>query len=153
MQDTDLFMALTSDDEDNIMACLLAKRMGAQRVLALINRRAYADLVQGRARRSTSRCRPAQTVIGELLAHVRRGDVRGGAQPAPRRRRGAGGGGARRREDLPKVVGRRIDELELPAGAQIGAIVRGGTGRSTLQARQARSSSRTTTPWCETATT
>ncbi len=57
VQETDLFLALTSDDEDNIMACLLAKRMGARRVLALINRRAYADLVQGRARRSTSRCR------------------------------------------------------------------------------------------------
>ena len=43
----DLFAALTSDDEDNIMACLLAKRLGAHRVLALINRRAYAELVQG----------------------------------------------------------------------------------------------------------
>jgi trk system potassium uptake protein TrkA len=55
VQDMDLFLALTSDDEDNIMACLLAKRMGARRVLALINRKAYADLVQGT--RSTSRCR------------------------------------------------------------------------------------------------
>ncbi len=47
VQDMDLFLALTSDDEDNIMACLLAKRMGARRVLALINRKAYADLMQG----------------------------------------------------------------------------------------------------------
>jgi trk system potassium uptake protein TrkA len=62
----DLFLALTSDDEDNIMACLLAKRMGARRVLALINRRAYADLVQGT--QIDIALSPAQTVIGELLA-------------------------------------------------------------------------------------
>ena len=73
VRDTDLFLALTSDDEDNIMSCLLAKRMGAQRVLALINRRAYADLVQGT--KIDIALSPAQTVIGELLAHVRRGDV------------------------------------------------------------------------------
>ncbi|WP_341893154.1 Trk system potassium transporter TrkA, partial [Variovorax sp. YR752] len=69
VQDTDLFLALTSDDEDNIMACLLAKRMGARRVLALINRRAYADLVQGT--QIDIALSPAQTVIGELLAYVR----------------------------------------------------------------------------------
>ncbi|MDH5206528.1 MAG: Trk system potassium transporter TrkA, partial [Hylemonella sp.] len=38
----DLFVALTSDDEDNIMSSMLAKRLGARRVMALINRRAYA---------------------------------------------------------------------------------------------------------------
>ena len=75
VQDTDLFLALTSDDEDNIMSCLLAKRMGAQRVLALINRRAYADLVQGTGTQIDIAISPSQTVIGELLAHVRRGDV------------------------------------------------------------------------------
>ena len=69
----DLFLALTSDDEDNIMACLLAKRLGARRVLALINRKAYADLVQGT--QIDIALSPAQTVIGELLTHVRRGDV------------------------------------------------------------------------------
>ena len=71
--DIDLFLALTSDDEDNIMACLLAKRLGARRVLALINRTAYADLVQGT--QIDIAMSPAQTVIGELLTNVRRGDV------------------------------------------------------------------------------
>ena len=69
----DLFLALTNDDEDNIMACLLAKRLGARRVIALINRSAYADLVQGT--QIDIAISPAQAVIGELLAHVRRGDV------------------------------------------------------------------------------
>lgn len=121
VQDTDLFLALTSDDEDNIMACLLAKRMGARRVLALINRRAYADLVQGT--QIDIALSPAQTVIGELLAHVRRGDV----EAVYSLRRGAAEAleaVARGDRKSSKVVGRRIDELPLPAGAQIGAIVR-----------------------------
>ena len=69
--------------------------MGARRVLALINRRAYADLVQGT--QIDIAISPAHTVIGELLAYVRRGDVAGRAQPAPRRRRGAGRHRPRRR--------------------------------------------------------
>ena len=122
VRDTDLFLALTSDDEDNIMACLLAKRMGAKRVLALINRRAYADLVQGT--QIDIALSPAQTVIGELLTHVRRGQVeavyslrRGDAEALE-----AVAHGDRKSS---KVVGRRIDELALPAGSQIGALVRG----------------------------
>jgi trk system potassium uptake protein len=121
VQDTDLFLALTSDDEDNIMACLLAKRMGARRVLALINRRAYADLVQGT--QIDIALSPAQTVIGELLAHVRRGDV----EAVYSLRRGAAEAleaVAHGDRKSSKVVGRRIEELSLPAGAQIGAIVR-----------------------------
>jgi trk system potassium uptake protein TrkA len=121
VQDTDLFLALTSDDEDNIMACLLAKRMGARRVLALINRRAYADLVQGT--QIDIALSPAQTVIGELLAHVRRGDV----EAVYSLRRGAAEAleaVAHGDRKSSKVVGRRIDELPLPSGAQFGAIVR-----------------------------
>jgi trk system potassium uptake protein TrkA len=122
VQDIDLFLALTSDDEDNIMACLLAKRMGAKRVLALINRKAYADLVQGTT--IDIAISPAQTVIGELLAFVRRGDV----EAVYSLRRGAAEAlevTARGDRTASKVVGRRIDELPLPEGAQIGALVRG----------------------------
>lgn len=119
----DLFIAVTSDDENNIMSCLLAKRMGAKRVLALINRRAYADLVQGT--QIDIALSPAQTVIGELLAHVRRGDV----EAVHSLRRGAAEAlevVARGDRKTSRVVGRRIEQIALPTGAQIGAIVRGG---------------------------
>lgn len=122
VHDCDFFLALTSDDEDNIMSCLLAKRMGAKRVLALINRRAYADLVQGT--QIDIALSPAQTVIGELLTHVRRGDV----EAVHSLRRGAAEAletVARGDRTSSKVVGRRIEELPLPKGAQIGALVRG----------------------------
>ena len=122
VQDMDLFLALTSDDEDNIMACLLAKRMGARRVLALINRKAYADLVQGTT--IDIAMSPAHAVIGELLAYVRRGDVeavhslrRGAAEALEAVVRGDRGS--------CRMAGRRIEEVGLPRGAQIGAIVRG----------------------------
>jgi len=66
----DLFVAVTNDDENNIMGSLLAKRMGARRVVALINRRSYVDLVQGA--QIDVAISPAQATIGKLLAHVRR---------------------------------------------------------------------------------
>jgi trk system potassium uptake protein len=126
--DMDLFCALTSDDEDNIMSSLLAKKMGARRVIALINRRAYADLVEGG--RIDIAIVPAQATIGELLAHVRRGDVvavhslrRGAAEALELVAHGD--------VKSSKVVGRRIEQIDLPRGATIGAIVRElGEGRS-----------------------
>jgi trk system potassium uptake protein TrkA len=122
VQDMDLFIAITSDDEDNIMSCLLAKRLGARRVLALINRRAYGDLVQGTT--IDIAISPSQAVIGELLAYVRRGDV----EAVHSLRRGASEAleaVARGDKHTSRVVGRRIEELALPRGAEIGAIVRG----------------------------
>ena len=44
---TDLFVAVSNDDEDNIMSCLLAKKLGAHRAITLINRTDYIDLVEG----------------------------------------------------------------------------------------------------------
>lgn len=118
----DLFLALTSDDEDNIMSAMLAKRMGARRVMALINRRAYADMMQGST--IDIAISPAQTVIGELLAHLRRGDV----AAVHSLRRGAAEaleGIARGDIKTSKLVGRRVEEVKLPKGVSMGAIVRG----------------------------
>lgn len=118
----DMFCALTNDEENNIMSALLAKRMGAHKVIALINRRAYVDLLQGS--RIDIAISPAQVTIGSLLAYVRHGDV----AAVHSLRRGAAEalelvvhGDAR----SSNVVGRRVEEIKLPKGATIGAIVRG----------------------------
>jgi trk system potassium uptake protein TrkA len=120
----DMFLALTSDDEDNILSAMLAKRLGARRVLALINRRAYADLMQGST--IDIAVSPAHAVIGELLTHVRRGDVvavhslrRGAAEALE--------GIARGDAQTSKLVGRNVEQLEkvFPAGVRLGAVVRG----------------------------
>jgi len=117
----DVFCALTNDDENNIMSSLLAKRMGARKVIALINRSSYVDLLQdGQIDVAIS---PSQATIGQLLAHVRRGDCvavhslrRGAAEALELIAHGD--------RSSSKVVGRRVEEIELPKGATIGAIVR-----------------------------
>jgi len=117
----DLFISLTSDDEDNILSAMLAKRLGARRVIALINRRVYAEMMQGST--IDIALSPAQTVIGELLTHVRRGDV----AAVHSLRRGAAEvieGIARGDARTSRLVGRRIEQIVLPPGARFGAIVR-----------------------------
>jgi trk system potassium uptake protein len=120
--DMDLFVALTGDDEDNILSAMMAKRFGARRVVSLINRKVYADMLQGST--IDVAISPAQTVIGELLVHVRRGDVaavhslrRGAAEALE----GIARGDAR----TSQLVGRSVDRVKLPEGARFGAIVRG----------------------------
>ena len=122
IEDVDLFLALTDDDENNIMSSLLAKRMGARRVLALINRRSYADLMHGT--QIDIALSPAQAMLGELLAHVRRGDV----QAVHSLRRGVAEAleiVARGDKKSSRVVGRKVSELRLPPDVHMGLIVRG----------------------------
>jgi trk system potassium uptake protein TrkA len=117
----DLFLALTNDDEDNIMAGNLAKRLGAKRVVALINRRAYAEMIEGGP--IDIGISPAQVSIGTLLAHVRQGDVaevhslrRGAAEALELIAHGDA--------KTSKVVGKRIDQVDWPHGVTVAALVR-----------------------------
>jgi trk system potassium uptake protein TrkA len=118
----DVFVAVTNAEEANILSAMLAKRLGAHKVLALINRPAYAELVE--AGTIDIAISPQQITLGTLLAHVRRGDVvkvhslrRGAAEAIE----AVAHGTARQ----SRVVGRMIQEVRLPRGAAINAIVRG----------------------------
>ena len=124
IEDTDVFCAVTNDDEANILSAMLAKRLGARKVMALINRAAYVDLVQSGA--VDIAISPQHATIGSLLTHVRRGDVvmvhslrRGAAEAIEAIAHGD--------PDSSRVVGRMVEEIRLPEGASIGAIVRGDT--------------------------
>jgi trk system potassium uptake protein TrkA len=122
IENTDVFCALTNDDEANILSAMLAKRLGARKVMSLINRAAYVDLVEsGDIDIAIS---PPQATIGSLLAHVRRGDVvmvhslrRGAAEAIEAIAHGD--------QYSSKVVGRAIEDIKLPPGTTIGAVVRG----------------------------
>jgi trk system potassium uptake protein TrkA len=117
----DLFLALTNDEEDNIMAGSLAKRMGCKRVVALINRRAYAEMIEGGP--IDIGISPAQVSIGTLLAHVRQGDV----AEVHSLRRGAAEAlevVAHGDAKTSKVIGRRIDQVDWPHGVTVAALVR-----------------------------
>lgn len=118
----DVFVAVTNAEEANILSAMLAKRLGAKKVMALINRPAYAELMEsGNLDVAIS---PQMITIGSVLAHVRRGDVvqvhslrRGAAEAIEAVAHGIQGEG--------RVIGRRIADIPLPEGATIGAIVRG----------------------------
>jgi len=118
---SDVFCALTNHDEVNIISSMLAKRLGARKVMALINRAAYVDLVQSNT--IDIAISPQQATIGSLLAHVRKGDVvvvhslrRGAAEAIEAIAHG--------NKSSSKVVGKKIQDIELPQGTTIAAIVR-----------------------------
>jgi trk system potassium uptake protein TrkA len=119
----DVFCALTNDDEANILSAMLAKRMGARKVMSIINRPAYVDLIESQGIIDVA-ISPEQITIGALLTHVRRGDVvavhslrRGAAEAIEAVAHGD--------SKTSKVVGRCVEDVPLPEGATIGAIVRG----------------------------
>lgn len=73
IEHTDIFIALTNDDEANILAAIQAKRLGAKALMALINRTAYVDLIEGGT--ISHIISPQYATIGSILAHVRQGDI------------------------------------------------------------------------------
>ena len=118
----DVYCVLTNDDEANILSSMLAKKMGARKVIALINRPSYVDLVEsGSIDIAVS---PQQVTIGALLTHIRRGNMvrvhslrRGAAEAIEAIALGD--------KRSSRVVGRAIEDIDLPEGTTIPAIVRG----------------------------
>ena len=118
----DVFAALTNSEEANILSAMLAKRLGAHKVMALINKPSYAELIESGS--IDIAISPQMVTIGSLLAHVRRGDVvrvhslrRGAAEAIEVVIHGD--------TDSSKVIGRRVEDIRLPQGTTLGAVVRG----------------------------
>lgn len=135
IENIDVFLSLSSDDEANIMSALLAKRLGAKKAMVLIQRMAYINLIQGGT--IDIAISPQQATISALLGHVRKGDVanvvslrHGLAEALEIIVHGD--------ENTSNVIGREIGELKLPTGALIGAVLRGndvliGNNQMTIQ--------------------
>ena len=122
IEEADVFCAVTNDDEANIMSSMLAKSLGARKVITLINNPAYVDLIEGHDIDIV--ISPQQATLGSILTHIRRGDVvkvhslrRGAAEAIEAIAHGD--------ETSSKVIGRSLGDIELPTGTNIGAIVRG----------------------------
>ena len=99
----------------------MAKRLGARKVMALITKQAYVELVEGGA--IDIAISPQQATTSGLLSHVRQGDIvrvhtlrRGAAEAIEVVAHGS--------PTDSRVIGRTIDQLALPKGTTIGAIVR-----------------------------
>jgi len=121
ISNVDIFCALTNDDEANILSAMLAKRLGARKVMSLVNRTVYVDLVE--SANIDHAISPQQITIGELLAHVRGGDIasvhslrKGAAEVIEVVAHGD--------EQNSRVIGRKRVDLKLPPGATVAAIVR-----------------------------
>jgi len=122
IDEMDVFCALTNDDEANILSSMLAKRMGAAKVITLINRPAYVELVE--SDRIDVAVSPQQITIGALLTLIRKGHMvrvhslrQGAAEAIEVVAHGDPG--------RSRIVGREIGAISLPRGTTIGAIVRG----------------------------
>ncbi|MDD9857096.1 MAG: NAD-binding protein, partial [Gammaproteobacteria bacterium] len=117
----ELFCALTNEDEANILSAMLAKRLGARRAMAIVNRSAYIDLIQSSV--LDIAISPRLATVSALLSHVRRGDVKA----AHSLRRGVAevievvAHGDR---STSKIVGRPLRDVKLPPDATIGAVMR-----------------------------
>lgn len=120
---TDMMCAVTNREEDNILSALLCKHLGANHVLALINRQSYLELVHLNHVNIDITLSPQQASFGSLLCHVRKGDtvashtlkhsdaevielvVHGDARSS-------------------KVVGRSLSQVRLPSGVMVSTILR-----------------------------
>ncbi len=122
IENVDIFCAVTNDDEANILSAMLAKRLGARKVMAIINRAAYAKLMH--AGLIDVVISPQEATIGSLLARIRRGDM----QVVHALRRGQIEAVEIIAHGDPKtsaVLGRRLDRINLPRDITISALVRG----------------------------
>ena len=122
IEETDVFCAVTNDDEANIMSSMLAKSLGARKVITLINNPAYVDLIEGGTIDTV--INPQQATLGSILTHIRRGDIarvhslrRGAAEAIEAIAHG--------NKSSSNLIGRKIEDIDLPPGTNIGAIVRG----------------------------
>ena len=120
VQDADTLVALTNDDEVNILACVMAKRLGCRSNMALINNRSYPTFTATLGIDAT--VNPRSVTVSKILQHVRRGRIRGvhtienGLAEVIE---------AEALETSP-LVGKPLRELDLPDGIRIGAIYRDG---------------------------
>lgn len=119
VEDSSAFIAATPQDEDNILAAMIASREGVPRVIALIERRGYASVVGSIG--ITALVSKNVAAVNTVLGMVRKGKILGAAVLGP---------DAEVLEFLAMetapVTMARIRDLEFPKGAILGALVREG---------------------------
>jgi len=121
VESADVFCAITNNDEANILSAMLAKRLGARRVIALVNNDAYSEIVDDT--QVDLVISPQQATISALLRYIRRGDVgqvhsiRHGASEAIEMV-------AHGQVGVSRAIGIPLNEINMPVGIVMGALVR-----------------------------
>ena len=115
----DTFIAVTEDEETNVMISLLAKKMGVRRVMTLVNKVGYSPLVHSIGVDVV--ISPRLAAVNKIIKFIRRGKILSiSALP---------GENAEFFEavamETSDIVGRPLRDLQFPRDAIVGALVRG----------------------------
>lgn len=117
---TETVIAVTNDDETNILSSLLAKQFGAKRAIALVNNATYEPLLGDLGIDVT--VNPRETTVSRILEHIRRGKIDAVHT--------IGDGTAEIIEAevlaTSSLVGKTLPQINLPSGIIFGAILRKG---------------------------
>lgn len=128
----DAFIAVTGDEESNILSCLLAKSLGVRDTVARVNKAAYLPLVE--AIGISHSVSPRLSAVNSILQYIRQGKVLSSVA--------VGGDAAEMLEALvpddSALAGRRVQELGLPKGILLLGVIRSGeafipSGQSSIQ--------------------
>jgi len=120
VSNADTMIALTNDDQVNILSCIMSDRLGCDRALCLLNNASYTDMVRSLGIEAS--INPRAITVSRVLEHVRRGRIRA----VQSIQNGAGEIIEAEALDTSTLVGRPLREIELPDGLRVGAILRNG---------------------------
>jgi trk system potassium uptake protein TrkA len=113
-------VAVTNDDETNILSALLAKRMGCGRVMALVNKSDYSTLMSELGIDVV--IDPRAITVSKILHHVRRGRI----HSVHSLREGFGELIEADALETSPLVGKPLKDVRMPPGVLLGAVVRDG---------------------------
>lgn len=118
IEETETFVAVTNDDESNILGSLLAKQYGCDRVITLVNNDVYSSLVGPLG--VDAIISPRSTIVATIMQHVRRGRIRG----LYNLRDGFAEIIEAEVSDTSSIVNTTIEDLNFPHEVLVGAIIR-----------------------------
>ncbi|WP_435641796.1 Trk system potassium transporter TrkA [Micavibrio aeruginosavorus] len=119
MANTETMVAVTDDDETNILAALLAKQAGCERVISLVNKVSYTPLIKFLD--IDAMVTPRAITVASIMQHVRRGRIKA----LHSLRDGFAEVIEAEVSDTSSIVNTEVGRIKLPRDVLIGAIVRG----------------------------
>ena len=120
IEQIDMFCSVTDSDEANVMSSLLAKKLGAKKVLSLMNKQSFLDLIhQGEVDITVI---PNEITIGVVLKNITKAKI----ERAHTFKKGKSEALEliASQEITPKIIGKGVDDIKLPDGCTISAIIR-----------------------------
>lgn len=121
ISDMDAFVAVSNNEELNIMASLLAKKLGAKKVISIVNRTDYIPLAHSLGIQAV--LSPRLITASTILRYVRKGDILSLTAIAEDKAEIM----EVRVGKMSSLIGKILKDAKLPKASIIGAIIRGDT--------------------------